>query len=123
MWFTKKKAAPAPYLKVNLGGRTGIGHHITEVQHLFKGVFNLDASFHERDIRFEITVADQRAYNIHLHDGIDEAEFVRMRTACDATLAMPVLVLPAVQVNIRVGEFPPKDDNGVSYLKIPLNAL
>jgi glyoxylase-like metal-dependent hydrolase (beta-lactamase superfamily II) len=76
-----------------------------------------------RGVTFETTVAEQRAHNIHLHDGIDEAEFVRMRTARDATLDMPVLILPAVQVNIRAGEFPPKDDNGVSYLKIPLNAL
>jgi glyoxylase-like metal-dependent hydrolase (beta-lactamase superfamily II) len=76
-----------------------------------------------RDVKFETTVAEQRAHNIHLHDGIDEAEFVRMRTERDATLAMPVLILPAVQINIRAGEFPPKDDNGVSYLKIPLNAL
>lgn len=208
----------APYLKANLGGRTAIGHHITAVQHVFKGVFNLEASFqedgtqfdhllqadetlvignltaqamsvpghtpacvafhigdavfvgdtlfmpdvgsarcdfpggsaqtlytsvrkilslppstrlfmchdyppNERDVRFETTVAEQRAHNIHLHDGIDEAEFVRMRTERDATLAMPVLILPAVQVNIRAGAFPPKDDNGVSYLKIPLNAL
>jgi glyoxylase-like metal-dependent hydrolase (beta-lactamase superfamily II) len=76
-----------------------------------------------RGVTFETTVAEQRAHNIHLHDGIDEAEFVRMRTARDATLAMPVLILPAVQINIRAGAFPPKDDNGVSYLKIPLNAL
>ena len=76
-----------------------------------------------RDVKFETTVAEQRALNIHLHDGIDEAEFVRMRTERDATLAMPVLILPAVQINIRAGAFPPKDDNGVSYLKIPLNAL
>jgi glyoxylase-like metal-dependent hydrolase (beta-lactamase superfamily II) len=208
----------APYLKANLGGRTAIGHHITAVQHVFKGVFNLEASFQEdgtqfdhllqadetfaignltakamyvpghtpacvayqvsdavfvgdtlfmpdvgsarcdfpggcaktlyasarkllslpastrlfmchdyppetRDVKFETTVAEQGAHNIHLHDCISEDEFVRMRTARDATLAMPVLILPAVQVNIRAGEFPPKDDNGVSYLKIPLNAL
>jgi glyoxylase-like metal-dependent hydrolase (beta-lactamase superfamily II) len=208
----------APYLKAHLGGKTAIGCHITEVQRVFKGVFNLEGSFKEdgrqfdhllhedetfaigqltaqalyvpghtpacvayqvgdavfvgdtlfmpdvgsarcdfpggdaktlyasarkilslpdatrlfmchdypsegRDVRFETTVAEQRAHNIHLHDGIDEAEFVRMRTARDATLAMPVLILPAVQVNIRAGEFPPKDDNGVAYLKIPLNAI
>ena len=76
-----------------------------------------------RDVKFETTVAEQRAHNIHLHDGIDETAFVRMRTARDATLAMPVLILPSVQINIRAGEFPPQDDNGVSYLKIPLNAL
>ncbi len=208
----------APYLKAQLGGQTAIGDHITAVQRVFKGVFNLEASFkvdgtqfdhllqidetlaignlsakamyvpghtpacvayqvgdavfvgdtlfmpdvgsarcdfpggcaktlyasarkilslpdntrlfmcHDyppetRDVRFETTVAEQRTHNIHLHDGIDEAEFVRMRTARDATLAMPVLILPAVQINIRAGAFPPKDDNGVSYLKIPLNAL
>jgi glyoxylase-like metal-dependent hydrolase (beta-lactamase superfamily II) len=208
----------APYLKARLGGQTAIGDHITAVQRVFKGVFNLEAGFKEdgtqfdhllktdetfaignlsakalfvpghtpacvayqvgdavfvgdtlfmpdvgsarcdfpggdaktlyasvrkilslpdstrlfmchdyppedRAVRFETTVAEQRAHNIHLRDGIDEAEFVRMRTARDATLAMPVLILPAVQINIRAGEFPPKDDNGVSYLKIPLNAL
>ena len=208
----------APYLKAHLGGQTAIGDHITAVQRVFKGVFNLEASFKEdgtqfdhllqmdetfaignlsakamyvpghtpacvayqvgdavfvgdtlfmpdvgsarcdfpggcartlyasarkilslpgntrlfmchdyppetREVTFETTVAEQRAHNIHLHDGIDEAEFVRMRTARDATLAMPVLILPAVQINIRAGAFPPKDDNGVSYLKIPLNAL
>ncbi len=208
----------APYLKAQLGGQTAIGDHITAVQRVFKGVFNLEASFkvdgtqfdhllqidetlaignlsakamyvpghtpacvayqvgdavfvgdtlfmpdvgsarcdfpggcaktlyasarkilslpdntrlfmcHDyppetRDVRFETTVGEQRAHNIHLHDGIDEAEFVRMRTARDATLAMPVLILPAVQINIRAGAFPPKEDNGVSYLKIPLNAL
>jgi glyoxylase-like metal-dependent hydrolase (beta-lactamase superfamily II) len=208
----------APYLKAKLGGQTAIGDHITAVQRVFKGIFNLEASFKEdgtqfdhllqmdetfaignlsaqaiyvpghtpacvayqvgdavfvgdtlfmpdvgsarcdfpggcaktlyasarkilslpgntrlfmchdyppetRDVKFETTVAEQRAHNIHLHDGIDEAEFVRMRTERDATLAMPVLILPAVQINIRAGAFPPKDNNGVSYLKIPLNAL
>ncbi len=208
----------APYLKAQLGGQTAIGDHITAVQRVFKGVFNLEASFkvdgtqfdhllqidetlaignlsakamyvpghtpacvayqvgdavfvgdtlfmpdvgsarcdfpggcaktlyasarkilslpdntrlfmcHDyppetREVTFETTVGEQRAHNIHLHDGIDEAEFVRMRTARDATLAMPVLILPAVQINIRAGAFPPNEENGVSYLKIPLNAL
>lgn len=72
---------------------------------------------------WEATVAEQRAGNIHVHDGVSEADFVRMRTARDATLEMPVLILPSVQVNIRAGEMPPPEDNGVSYLKIPLNAL
>jgi len=62
-------------------------------------------------------------FYIHLKDGTSEADFVRMRTARDATLAMPVLILPAVQVNIRAGEMPPAETNGVAYLKIPLNAL
>ena len=208
----------APYLKSKLGGKTAIGDHITVVQHVFKGIFNLEPGFKEdgtqfdhllavdeafsigrltakalyvpghtpacmayqigdavfvgdtlfmpdvgsarcdfpggcaktlyasvrkilslpgetrlfmchdyppndRAVHFETTVEAQRLHNIHLHEGIDETTFVRMRTARDATLAMPVLILPAVQINIRAGEFPPKDDNGVSYLRIPLNAL
>lgn len=72
---------------------------------------------------WETTVAKQRAGNIHVHDGVSEEDFVRMRTARDATLEMPVLILPSVQVNIRAGEMPPPEGNGVSYLKIPLNAL
>jgi hypothetical protein len=58
-----------------------------------------------------------------VHDGIGEAEFVEMRTKRDATLDMPVLILPAVQINIRAGELPPQEDNGIAYVKIPLNAL
>ena len=69
------------------------------------------------------TVAEQRAANVHVHDGIAEADFVAMRQARDATLDMPVLILPSVQVNMRAGHLPPPEDNGVSYLKIPLNAL
>ena len=208
----------APYQKANLGGQTAIGDHITAVQHVFKGVFNLEASFQEdgtqfdhllkvdevfaignltakalyvpghtpacvayqvgdavfvgdtlfmpdvgsarcdfpggsaktlyasarrilslppstrlfmchdyppngRPVNFETTVAEQKAKNIHVHDGISEAQFVEMRTKRDATLEMPVLILPAVQINIRAGELPPKEDNGIAYAKIPLNAL
>ena len=69
------------------------------------------------------TVAQQKANNIHVHDGISEEQFVQMRQSRDATLAMPVLILPAVQVNIRAGAFPPAESNGLSYLKIPLNGL
>ena len=76
-----------------------------------------------RAAQWECTVANQRARNIHVHDGVSEAEFVAMRTKRDAGLAMPVLILPSVQVNIRAGELPPPEANGVSYLKIPLNAL
>lgn len=208
----------APYLKAKLGGKTAIGHRITSVQQVFKGIFHLEPEFQtdghqfnhlladnevfaignltaitlsvpghtpacvayqigdaifvgdtlfmpdvgsarcdfpggdaktlyasvkkilsfpsetrlfmchdyppdDRPICFETTVAAQRAKNIHLHDGIDEATFIQLRTERDKTLAMPVLILPAVQINIRAGELPPKEDNGVSYLKIPLNAL
>jgi glyoxylase-like metal-dependent hydrolase (beta-lactamase superfamily II) len=208
----------APYLKKHLGGKTAIGTRITQVQKVFKGIFNLETSFKEdgsqfdqlldsdeefkvgeligkvlfvpghtpacvayqfgdavfvgdtlfmpdvgtarcdfpggdaqalyastrkilslppetrlfmchdyppndRAVVFETTVAEQRAKNIHVHDGITEAQFVEMRTKRDATLDMPVLILPAVQINIRAGELPPKESNGVSYLKIPLDAL
>lgn len=208
----------APYLKQKLGGKTAIGDHITTVQKVFKGVFNLEQGFttdgrqfdhlmredeafsigalsgrvlyvpghtpacvayqigdavfvgdtmfmpdvgtarcdfpggdartlyqsvkkilslppqtrlfmchdyppNDRPVSFETTVAEQRAKNIHVHDGISEEQFVEMRTKRDATLDMPVLILPSVQVNIRAGEMPPKDENGVAYLRIPVNAL
>jgi len=208
----------APYLKQQLGGQTAIGQHITQVQGVFKGIFNMESSFrpdgsqfdhlfqdgeaiavgaltghamnvpghtpacvayqfgdavfvgdtlfmpdvgtarcdfpggdakalyastrkilslppqtrlfmcHDyppqgRPVQFETTVAEQKAKNIHVHDGISEADFVQMRTQRDATLEMPVLILPAVQINIRAGELPPKEDNGIAYAKIPLNAL
>jgi len=208
----------APFLKKQLGGKMAIGDHITEVQKVFKGIFNLESTFKqdgsqfdhllasdeefkvgelvgkvlfvpghtpacvayqfgdavfvgdtmfmpdvgtarcdfpggdarslyastrrilslpnetrlfmchdypptERPIAFETTVAEQRAKNIHVHDGITESQFVEMRTKRDATLEMPVLILPAVQINIRAGELPPKEANGISYLKIPINAL
>jgi glyoxylase-like metal-dependent hydrolase (beta-lactamase superfamily II) len=208
----------APYLKKLLGGKTAIGSHITQVQTVFKGIFNLEPTFKQdgsqfdqllagdeafnvgnltgkvlfvpghtpacvayqlgdavfvgdtlfmpdvgtarcdfpggdaralyastrkilslppetrlfmchdypptdRPIAFETTVAAQRAHNIHVHDGITEDQFVEMRTKRDATLEMPVLILPAVQINIRAGELPPQESNGVAYLKIPLNAL
>lgn len=72
---------------------------------------------------WQTTVAEERARNIHLHDGISESEFVAMRTRRDATLAMPNLILPSIQINIRAGELPPAEANGTRYLKIPLNAL
>ena len=208
----------APYLRKALGGRIAIGGKITQVQHVFKGVFHLEPEFatdgcqfdhlfqdgerfaigqlqaqalsvpghtpacmayqvgdavfvgdtlfmpdvgtarcdfpggnahtlyqsirkllslpaetrlfmcHDyppagREVQWECTVADQRARNIHVHEGVSEEAFVAMRTQRDATLEMPVLILPSVQVNIRAGELPPPEANGVSYLKIPLNAL
>lgn len=208
----------APYLREKLGGKIGIGGRITQVQKVFKGIFNLEPGFkqdgsqfdhlfqegetiplgpltgevmfvpghtpacaayrfgdavfvgdtlfmpdvgtarcdfpggdardlyastrkllslppttrlfmchdyppNERDVAFETTVAEQRAKNIHVHDGVSQDEFVAMRTKRDATLDMPTLILPSVQINIRAGEMPPKEDNGVAYLKIPLNAL
>lgn len=209
----------APYLKQRLGGCTGIGEHITAVQKVFKGIFNLEPGFAQdgsqfdhlfkdgevfrigelraevlhvpghtpadvayrigddamfvgdtlfmpdvgtarcdfpggnahtlyasvrrilalppqtrlfmchdyppegRPVAFETTVAEEREKNIHIREGVSQDDFVAMRTRRDATLDMPVLILPAVQVNVRAGEMPPKEDNGVSFLKIPINAL
>jgi glyoxylase-like metal-dependent hydrolase (beta-lactamase superfamily II) len=76
-----------------------------------------------RQVAFETTVREQRSRNIHLHDGVSEDAFVAMRTARDATLAMPVLILPSIQVNIRAGHLPPAESNGVVYLKIPVDQL
>lgn len=76
-----------------------------------------------KDFAWETTVAQERIRNVHVHEGISESEFVAMRNARDKTLEMPVLILPSVQVNIRAGEMPPPEDNGVSYLKVPINAL
>lgn len=208
----------AHYLKQGLGGRVGIGSQITNVQEVFKGIFNLEPEFrpdgsqfdvlfkdeeefsigglrakviavpghtpacvayrigdavfvgdtlfmpdvgtarcdfpggdaktlyasirkllslppqtrlfmchdyppNNRPIAYETTVAEQRSKNIHVHDGISEEAFIQMRTKRDATLEMPVLILPAVQINIRAGEMPPKETNQTSYVKIPLNLL
>ena len=76
-----------------------------------------------REARWETTVAAQRSSNIHLHDGVTEEQFVALRTGRDATLDMPTLILPAIQVNINAGKLPEPEENGVRYLKIPLDAL
>ncbi|MGN6579696.1 MAG: MBL fold metallo-hydrolase [Bordetella sp.] len=76
-----------------------------------------------RELQFVSTVAQERAQNIHVHEGISEDEFVAMRTKRDAMLEMPVLILPSVQVNMRAGHLPEPESNGVSYLKIPVNGL
>lgn len=73
--------------------------------------------------RWLSTVEEQRASNIHVHDGVDEESFARVREARDRTLEAPVLLLPSVQMNIRAGQLPPAESNGVHYLKIPLNAI
>jgi glyoxylase-like metal-dependent hydrolase (beta-lactamase superfamily II) len=208
----------APYLKQQLGGRIGIGEHITEVQKLFKTLFNVERTFNTdgsqfdrlfkegdrfaigaleaevlhtpghtpacityvigdaafvgdtlfmpdggtaradfpggdaatlyrsiekilalppetrlfvchdygpggRPIAWQTTVAEERARNIHVHEGVREPEFVKMRTERDKTLAVPTLLMPSIQVNMRAGELPPPEDNGVSYIKIPINRL
>ncbi|MCG8444549.1 MAG: MBL fold metallo-hydrolase, partial [Hyphomicrobiales bacterium] len=77
-----------------------------------------------RDVfAWETTVAAQRAGNLHIRDGISEEDFVTLREGRDAGLSMPVLMLPAVQVNMRAGHLPPPEDNGISYLKIPVNGI
>ena len=208
----------APYLQEKLGGKLVIGNHITNVQSVFKGVFNLEEGFavdgsqfdhlltdgesldfgelslkalyvpghtpacmayeigdtlfvgdtlfmpdvgtarcdfpggnaktlyqsiqkilsypnetklymcHDyppngRSPEFCSTVGAEKSGNIHVHDGISEEQFVQMRTQRDETLQMPTLILPSIQINIRAGHFPEPEDNGKSYLKIPLNIL
>ncbi len=77
----------------------------------------------KREYRYQSTVQTQKAENIHIHTGVREDNFVTMREQRDATLAMPRLIIPAIQINIRAGALPPIEENGVSYLKIPLNLL
>ena len=76
-----------------------------------------------REIRYETTVAEERAHNIHVRDGISEDEFVAMRAARDETLGMPKLIVPSIQVNIRAGHLPEPDESGKRFLKVPLNGL
>ncbi len=75
------------------------------------------------EIRWETTVAAQRAANVHVRDGVSEGDFVTLRTARDAALAAPQLILPSLQVNIRAGALPPPSDQGHTYLRLPINAL
>jgi len=76
-----------------------------------------------RDISWETTVGEERAHNIHVRDGVTEADFVKMRTARDQTLALPKLIIPSIQVNIRGGNLPEPDENGKRQLKVPINEL
>lgn len=209
----------APYIKQHLGGKTGIGEHISTVQKVFGEIFNEGQSFHtdgsqfdhlfkdseeytvgtlkahaihtpghtpacmshvigdavfvgdtifmpdfgtarcdfpggdagtlydsiqklfelpddtrmflchdymapgREDYVWETTVGEEKRSNIHVKEGTSRDEFIKMRTARDATLAMPKLILPSVQINMRAGEMPPAEDNGVRYMKVPINAL
>lgn len=76
-----------------------------------------------RDIRWETTVAEERDHNIHVGHGTSEDEFVRIREERDKTLPMPKLIIPSLQVNMRAGRLPPKDESGKTYLKVPINSL
>jgi glyoxylase-like metal-dependent hydrolase (beta-lactamase superfamily II) len=75
------------------------------------------------DYAWETTILAERTANVHMHEGVSEDQFVAMRTERDATLSMPKLILPALQVNMRAGHLPPAEDNGVRYLKLPLDLL
>jgi glyoxylase-like metal-dependent hydrolase (beta-lactamase superfamily II) len=75
------------------------------------------------EVEFLSTVAQEREKNVHVRDGIGEEEFVALRTDRDATLELPTLILPSVQINMRAGRFPEPESNGTRYLKIPLNAF
>lgn len=77
----------------------------------------------KRELRNETTVGEQRRHNIHLHEGVDEDEYVRMRTQRDATLDLPTLIIPSVQLNIRAGAMPPPDESGHRYIKVPIDAF
>ena len=76
-----------------------------------------------REVQYVSTVGDEREKNVHVRNGISEEEFVAMRHARDATLGMPTLILPSVQVNMRAGQLPEPEANGTRYIKIPLNAV
>lgn len=75
----------------------------------------------DRSFEWVTSVAEQKEKNIHVHDGVSEAEYIEMRTTRDKMLSMPALILPSVQINMRAGQLPPVEDDGVAYLKIPLN--
>ena len=76
-----------------------------------------------RDIKWETTVGIEKAHNIHVKDGVTEDDFVAMREARDKTLSMPKLIIPSLQINMRAGQLPPKDEDGKTYLKVPVNGL
>lgn len=101
----------APYLHDRLGGRTGIGKKIIDVQEIFGKAFNAGTGL----------ARDGSQFDRLFEEGMTEEDFVKLRTERDATLDMPGLILPSVQVNMRAGNMPPADDNGQVYLKIPVN--
>jgi glyoxylase-like metal-dependent hydrolase (beta-lactamase superfamily II) len=76
-----------------------------------------------REVNWHTTVGEQKKYNIHVNDSISEEEFVRIRINRDKTLNMPNLIIPSIQVNMRAGNFPPSEENGDVYLKIPINGM
>jgi glyoxylase-like metal-dependent hydrolase (beta-lactamase superfamily II) len=75
------------------------------------------------EYRWETTIGEQRVKNVHIHEGVSEAEFVAMRSSRDKTLSMPKLILPSVQINMRAGILPEPESNGVRYLKLPVDGF
>lgn len=98
-------------------------HKILELPDSTKIFMCHDYGTEDRDVEFTTTVAAERQGNIHVNDSVSEESFVEMRTARDKTLGMPHLILPSLQINIRGGDFPPAEDNGLVYLKLPINAF
>ncbi len=76
-----------------------------------------------REIKWETTVAEEQAHNIHVREGVSEDEFVRVREARDKTLELPKLIIPSIQVNMRGGNLPEPDESGKRHLKVPINEL
>jgi hypothetical protein len=76
-----------------------------------------------REIKWETSVAEERMHNIHVGSGVSEEDFVKMRTARDATLELPKLIIPSIQINMRGGHLPEPDETGKRHLKVPINEL
>jgi hypothetical protein len=76
-----------------------------------------------RELRYVVSVAEQKAHNKHVGTGASKGDFVKMREERDATLSLPALILPSIQVNIRAGELPETENNGIAYIRIPLDTL
>ena len=99
-------------------------HRLTQLPDATRVFLCHDYKAPGRDVyAWETTILAERTANVHIHEGVDEDQFVAMRTARDATLSMPKLILPALQVNMRAGHLPPPEENGVRYLKLPLDLL
>ena len=117
----------ADEIRRRTGAPIGIGSRITEVQKVFGVLFEAhdvtDEDAGRTEFRWETTVAAEAANNIHIGAGRSENEFVALREARDATLKVPALILPALQINIRAGAMPPAEPSGQRFLKTPLNAI
>ena len=98
-------------------------HHLLKLPDEMRLFMCHDYGPNGRDIKWETTVGEERRHNIHVHEGVTEAEFVALRQARDQTLGMPRLIIPSLQVNMRAGQLPPKNEAGKTFLKVPVNTL